>query len=354
MGNKRSRRGLTVWLPTIRTGTGSDVYTLRLADGLKAAGHTPVVQFFPGLYELAPWLLAGVEPPRGIDLVHANSWNAYVFRRNHVPLIVTEHHYIGDPEYQRYRSPAQALYHRVHVLPSVYRSYAAASTVVAVSRHTARAILRQRRIDAVSIHNWVDTNAFSPVSSVSSVRRPIKCLFVGNPSKRKGSDILPDLVNLLPKEIEVYYLGGLRRESPLATRHPQLVPLVRRPPEQMPALYRQMDVALVPTRYEAFGYVALEAMASGIPVAGFDSTGTAEICIQGETALLTPVDDLHALANNLIRLYEDPALRVRLGNNGRDHALANFTPDAAIQAYLKVYHEAISARDSNLPACSQK
>lgn len=339
--NQQPARQLKIWLPTIRTGTGSDVFTLRLADGLAVAGHIPIVQFFDRRFEFAPWLLSRVSPPPGTHLVHANSWNAYAFKRDGIPLVVTEHHYIGDPQFQCFRSPGQSAYHRLHVLPGVHRSYAAADALTAVSLHTARAIERQHHIDVRCIHNWLDTSLFKPAPEKPTEREHLRCLFVGNPARRKGSDILPALADLLPANIQIHYLGGLREKSRSDVAQQKLIPLPRHAPEAMPALYQQMDVALIPTRYEAFGYVALEAMACGLPVAGFDSTGTAEICRNGQTALLTPVDDLPALAASLTQLQQDPALRLQLGRNGRQHACTNFTVGAAIQAYLQVYQQVL-------------
>lgn len=336
--NQQPAQKLTVWLPAIRTGTGSDVYTLRLADGLAAAGHVPVVQFFDRRFEFAPWLLSKVSPPPGTSLVHANSWNAYAFKRDGLPLVVTEHHYIGDPQFQRFRSLGQSVYHRLHVLPGVHRSYAAADALTAVSLHTAKAIQQQHHIDVHCIHNWLDTSLFKPAPEKPTERTHLRCLFVGNPARRKGSDILPALADLLPANIQIHYLGGLREDSRGKVQQQKLISVPRHAPKAMPALYQQMDVALIPARYEAFGYVALEAMACGLPVAGFDSTGTAEICRNGQTALLTPVDDLPALAASLVRLQQDPALRLQLGRNGRQHACIHFSGDTAIQAYLQAYH----------------
>jgi len=332
---------LKVWLPAIRTGSGSDVYTMRLAHGLSAAGHIPVVQFFDRRFEFAPWLLGRITPPSGTHIVHANSWNGYAFKRHEIPLVVTEHHYIGDPAFRPFRNPAQAIYHRLHVLPGVHRSYAAADALIAVSHHTASAIRKQRGIHASCIHNWIDTSQFQPSHSPTRRPGPLRCLFVGNPARRKGSDILPVLANALPSGIQIHCLGGLRGNIKAAAETRQLIPVSRLAPEQMPGLYQQMDVVLIPTRYEAFGYVALEAMACGLPVVGFDSTGTAEICIHGETALLTPTDDLDALIGNLIKLQKDPFLRMQLGHNGRAHACSNFSSGAAIEAYVDTYYRVL-------------
>lgn len=337
--NRQPAQKLTIWLPAVRTGTGSDVYTLRLAEGLDTAGHVPVVQFFDRRFEFAPWLLSKVSPPSNTNVVHANSWNAYAFKRDGIPLVVTEHHYIGDPHFQRFRSLGQSIYHRLHVLPGVHRSYAAADLLTAVSLHTARAIQRRHHIEVRSIHNWLDTDQFKPAPEKPGGHAPLRCLFVGNPARRKGSDLLPALADLLPSSIHIHYLGGLRKDSKDNKNRQNLIAVPRHAPEAMPALYQQMDVVLIPTRYEAFGYVALEAMACGIPIAGFDSTGTAEICRNGHTALLTPVDDLPALAASLTRLQQDPALRQQLGRNGRQHVCTHFSAGSAIQAYLQAYDQ---------------
>jgi glycosyltransferase involved in cell wall biosynthesis len=338
---------LHIWLPAIQTGTGSDVYTARLADALNAVGYTATVQFFNSRYEFCPALLARTCPPEGTDIIHANSWNAYAFKRPGIPLVVTEHHYIDDPAFKPFRTPLQSLYHRAHVLPAVRRSYGASSAVVAVSNHTAAAIKQQCGMDAVSIPNWIDTQQFHPVADTPRQCRPLRCLFVGNPSRRKGSDLLPVLANMLPTDIQIHCLGGLRRQDHKNTEARSIIMLPRHAPADMPALYRSMDAVLVPTRYEAFGYVALEAMACGLPVIGFNSTGTAEICIDGDTALLGPVDDLATLASNLVTLRDNPALRARLGRNGRARALAIFDGQAAIAAYLNLYQQVQEHRDHN-------
>jgi glycosyltransferase involved in cell wall biosynthesis len=135
----------------------------------------------------------------------------------------------------------------------------------------------------------------------------------------------------------------LRRGFRAKDQPANLVLLPRVPPERMPEVYQAADAVLVPTRYEAFGYVALEAMACGRPVLGFASTGTAEVALQDETAQLAPVGDLAQLVDYARRLAGDAALRQRLGGAGRARALACFDQPQAIAAYLAVYGQALSA-----------
>lgn len=339
-------RSLKIWLPAVRAGSGSDVFVQRLAAGLRRAGHDPVVQWFPHRYELTPWHLATVPAPEGTDLIHAGSWQAFAFKRAGWPLVVTEHHYVEHPAFAPYRSVAQAIYHRLFIGQCLRRSYHCADAIVAVSQHTAQAMTASLGRPVDFIYNWIDTERYSATSSQvlrEEGDRRFRLLFVGNPSRRKGSDILPKLAVLLGKTFEIRCLGGLRRDFHSQHTPANLVALERVAPDDMPAAYGQVDAVLVPARYEAFGYVALEAMACGLPVVGFDSTGTREICVNGETALLSPVDDLDALAGNCRRLANDPGLARRLGAAGRRRAVELFSERAAIERYLDCYRGLVAS-----------
>lgn len=334
---------LAIWLPAVRVGSGVDVFVERLAEGLEARGHRAFVQWFPHRMELMPWRLRAVPPPAGVDLVHATSWQGFALARPRLPLVVTEHNFVGDPAFAPYRRPAQALYHRAFILPCVRRSYRAADALVAVSHYTAGVIadVAGRRPDVV--HNWVDVERFAPRPPAPREGRPFRLLFVGNPSRWKGSDLLPQIAQALGPGVELLCLGGLRRgiEAAGLPNMRQLPPV---PVADMPVVYAGVDAVLVPARYEAFGYVALEAMACGRPVVAFAGTGTSEVCRDGETALLVPREDVAALVAACRRLVADPALCARLGAAGRQRALAHFTQARGVTEYLSIYRRVLAAR----------
>lgn len=331
---------MKVWLPAIRTGSGTDVFTLRMAEALRARGHEPVPQFFAHRNEPWPYLLRYVTAPPGTQLVHGNSWTAHAFKRTGIPLLVTEHHYIGDPAFSPFRTPLQRIYHRSLIQPQVQASYQMADGLVAVSQHTAEAMQRSLHRPIAHIHNWVDLEHFTPAASIRPSDAPLRCLFVGNPSKRKGSDVLPALAARLGSRFELLCLGGLRGDAGLTSGGVNVLP--RYLPEAMPSLYNSVDVVLLPTRYEAFGYVALEAMACGIPVVGFDSTGTAEVCRHGDSALLGPVDDLDTMVMHIQQLAADPGLHSQLGANARRRAERLFGEDQAMDRYIELYEHLTS------------
>lgn len=334
-----THRPLRVWLPAVRAGSGADVFVERLAQGLERWGHEPIVQWFPHRYELTPWMLQNIQPPTGTDIVHANTWQGFAFKRQGIPLIATEHHDVEDPNFGRFRSKLQTFYHRTIIRACLRRSYLTADDLVAVSQYAARVMQARLGRHITYVHNWVDTEQFIPRQSSSLATQPMKpfrLLFVGNPSIWKGADVLPELAKMLGSDFEIRCLGGLRKHITFVAR-PNVVVLERVSTEQMPRIYHGADAALVTSRYEAFGYVALEAMACGLPVLGFDSTGTSEVCVNGQTALLVPVNDLHSLATQCRALAADRQLAIRLGNAGRARAIRHFNETSGVANYLALY-----------------
>lgn len=85
------------------------------------------------------------------------------------------------------------------------------------------------------------------------------------------------------------------------------------------------DVIVCPSRFESLGMVHLESMALGRPVVSMNNGGPAETVIEGQTGYLVPPEAPAALAERVLMLLRDPALRARMGAAGRAHVLAHFT-----------------------------
>jgi glycosyltransferase involved in cell wall biosynthesis len=93
---------------------------------------------------------------------------------------------------------------------------------------------------------------------------------------------------------------------------------------------RQSDLLLVPSYTENHPLVALEALAAGVPVVGYQVGGLPDIVRHEETGLLAPLLDITALAAHLDRLMSDPEMRLRLSRNCLEAAQALPTwPQAA-------------------------
>jgi glycosyltransferase involved in cell wall biosynthesis len=89
--------------------------------------------------------------------------------------------------------------------------------------------------------------------------------------------------------------------------------------------YAASDVFALPSTYESFGFVFLEAMAHGVPVIGVRTGGVPEVIRDGETGfILDSSQDVDGLADMLVRLIEDDALRARLGGQAREWVRRQF------------------------------
>lgn len=92
--------------------------------------------------------------------------------------------------------------------------------------------------------------------------------------------------------------------------------LGRRAQDALPYYYSAADVVVMPSLYESFGMVALEAMACGTPVVASDVGGLSFVVRDGETGFLVPERDPRALADCLEQLLHHPELRAQLGQRG--------------------------------------
>ena len=118
--------------------------------------------------------------------------------------------------------------------------------------------------------------------------------------------------------------------------------------------YAAADVFLFPTFYDAFGLVAAEAMATGLPVITSRAAGAAELIDHGESGWLTADPwNVDQIAEGLRTLAADPALRQRMGAAARSKIEA-YTWDRAAEQTMAVYHEAVAlARRGNPPEGGQ-
>ncbi|SFK70711.1 glycosyltransferase family 4 protein [Geodermatophilus ruber] len=105
---------------------------------------------------------------------------------------------------------------------------------------------------------------------------------------------------------------------------------------------RAIDVLALPSRWEAFGIVNLEAMAAAKPVVGYAVGGIPEVVVHGETGLLSPPGAEDDLARDLVRVLTDPQLAARLGAAGRRRLLERFAPERMVQAHVELYEELVA------------
>ncbi len=116
----------------------------------------------------------------------------------------------------------------------------------------------------------------------------------------------------------------------------------------LPSVYRCADIHLFPStrRAEAFGLVALEAAASGIPTIASSLPGVRTVVQDGSTGLLVPPEDGAELAKSMRLLLEQPELRARFGLAARAHAEQRFAWDPLITRLEQTYRSVLEQQSA--------
>ncbi len=112
---------------------------------------------------------------------------------------------------------------------------------------------------------------------------------------------------------------------------------------EMERLLSVSDILVLPSEEESFGLVALEAMASEVPVIATRVGGLGEVVEDGADGFLFDVGDTESMAEAAVSLLADRELRQGMGKSGRDHAQRDFCHEKIIKRYEDLYEKTISS-----------
>ena len=176
-------------------------------------------------------------------------------------------------------------------------------------------------------------------------------LFVGRIDPIKGIDTLVEAMTLVMEEqLKFVLIGGdLDQEGePIGAladvqRRIDAMGMARRcrllgsqPQSLLPLFYSASDVVVVPSRYESFGLVAVEAMATGTPVVASSVGGLAFTVTDYRNGFLVPFGDPRELATAIDRVLQDDDLREKMGFNAAEDA-QRFGWDSVADQVMHVY-----------------
>jgi len=276
----------------------------------------------------------------GFDLVHSHDWlvaaaAGSIAREWKVPWVVTVH----ATEYGRHGGWVRR-HPQSHIHAQERRMVRGADRLIACSAYMREHVAEAFGIDPepiAVIPNGIDAGDLQPVADLPALRARFAApderlvLLVGRLVHEKGFHLALDAVRTLDDRI-----GGIRfvvagsgmAEAGLRAQARELGLAGKGTfigwtgDEVLNSLYRIADLCVVPSIYEPFGLVALEAMASGCPCVVADTGGLREVVPAGrKVGLRFRASDSASLARMAEELLGDDALRDRLVAQAREHVL---------------------------------
>ncbi len=221
----------------------------------------------------------------------------------------------------------------------------AAARVIVPSRFAAEAVRSRYGVDEARIHvvpEPFDTDAWrASLPAVERAGNRVLCVAHLYPRKRVADVIRAwPLVHATRPDARLDVAGAgpeLRRLAHLARGLPACYLHGHVAPSDVLQLYARADAFCLPSAQETFGYAAVEAMASGLPLVIADAGALPEVCA-GAVAEHVPVGDVTALATAIVRSL-DGNVRARAATANPARAQV-FTPDVVARRFV----EAVSGR----------
>jgi len=305
--------------------------------------HQPYMPIFA-------WLWAHYRVPAEHDLILSNKSAFCIGARaaradsRHVCYCLTPTRFTFDFDAyaRRERIPpgASAILRALNVYLRRWEARAAqrVDSFIAISREVQQRIRRHYGRESVIVHPPVEMPTELPASSDEGFYLIVSRLL---PYKRVDLAIeafgrlgLPLVIAgdgplNVPLKAEARQLGLARRTHFLGWR------------TDVPALMAGLDVLVMPSLWEGFGLVLLEAMAQSLPIVASNVSAIPEIVVSEETGLLVPPRDPEALAGALRMLLADPALLRHMGMLGEARLEQAFGADAMIDATAALYHQIV-------------
>jgi starch synthase len=255
----------------------------------------------------------------------------------------------------------------------------AADAVIAVSAEHRRDLLGcypaigPERVSVIG--NGIDTDEYRPDPATDLVERngvdPARpyVLFVGRITRQKGLTYLLDAAELIDPAAQLVICAGAADTPELAAEIEAKLERVRQTRDGVVWIERMLDkpevrqllshatVFVCPSIYEPLGIVNLEAMACATPVVATATGGIPEVVEDGVTGLLVPFDPVDdptrtprdpeafagAIAERVNRLLDDPEEAARMGEAGRERAVAQFGWDRIAEQVHALYERLVPA-----------
>ncbi len=358
---------------------GGEVWMLRAMEALRKRGHRLILCCWPATevgYRAQKAGFPVVEVQFGGDLNPLTIFRlAHVMRRANIDVVLTN----MDKELRQAGLAAKLVRPQPVVIPRRGIDYplknrlryrfaynVLADCIIANSDATRQALLRNApwldptRIEV--IYNGIDPAPFEQASGNALRSRwgipddaPVLG-FVGQLDPRKGIGVLLtafDLIRQAVPEARLVFVGEgpLREMIESETREKGWKDrvLLAGFHDDIPEVMRAIDVLVLPSFWEGFGIVLIEAMAAYRPVITTNVSSMPEIVIDGETGYLIEPGNSEMLAERAIALLTDPQLRKTMGQKGNARVQNLFSQVAMINHLEAVFQRELKKKRGQRP-----
>ena len=227
-------------------------------------------------------------------------------------------------------------------------------SVLANSKATAEKILQNNKhlIEKEKIHivyNGLDLNDFDKIKAKRESRYNENEFIIGNIGrlvKQKAQEKLIDLAVILKKEKLPFkiVIGGDGERKQKLQQYAKTMGVEDKIiwegfVSDVKQFFVNIDVFVLTSLWEGFGYVLAEAMAARKPVIGFNISSNPELIRDNENGYLIEPDNIKQLAERLITLYHNPEKVKRFGEKGRAIVETEFTPSNTLKGFLTLVKE---------------
>ena len=226
------------------------------------------------------------------------------------------------------------------------RVFQAAKGIVTRSEWGRQSVINDYNIEPEKvkvIYPGVDVTKLTPAEKTKEEeQKPFNILFIGTDFERKGGeDVVAVFLDRFTHQAELHLVtrAQIKYQHPCIHIHRNVKAYS---PEWL-KLYRQADVFVMPTHFEGFGWVFLEAMAAGLPVIATNINAIPEMVTHEETGFLIQPGDRANLATHLQYLIDNPSLAQEMGIKGRKKVENNFNAQLHCQILANMFKEIISS-----------
>lgn len=298
------------------------------------------------------------------DLIHAHSYGYFQVnisglnkRLRDTPFVLTPHYH---PPWSMWggdrRKQLRKIYDKIFS-PAVLNSV---DRIIGVSHHEMELLQRFIKIDSDKIRyipNGIDFSRFEPIPKPDKFLNQFKLqgnivLYVGRLASNKGLEVLVDAAPEILKEhpdTTFVFVGEDEGMKELLIKKAKKLGILKKllftghikDDDLFNSSFAACDVFVLPSEYEAFGIVLLEAMACKKPVIGTRVGGVPEAIGDGGAGIVVEYNDPDELAGAINKLLADRKLCQSMGELGRKRVKKKFTWEIVVDQIEKVYAELI-------------